>query len=194
MVVPRFELIPLPAGIDGFNGIIDGFVTGQVTEMEKTLEDWAPSSDVGSSLWADYQVIGVSPRMISVLLRRNHYLAGTAHPAGTAHVTINYDLEGDRQISLSDLFLPGSDYLTELVSLAETELGYLEFETDPLSADEATFLNWNIGPGGLLISFNTYQIASYAAGPIQVTIPFGALEGLLDPAGLAAEFFPALGG
>ena len=42
---------------------------------------------------------------------------------------------------------------------------------------------WNISAEGLVITFNEYQVAAYAAGPQEVVIPFAALKDILDPQG-----------
>jgi hypothetical protein len=48
---------------------------------------------------------------------------------------------------------------------------------------EENYKNWNISPKGLEISFDPYQVASYAAGPHEVTIPLSALTDVIDPNG-----------
>jgi hypothetical protein len=43
--------------------------------------------------------------------------------------------------------------------------------------------NWNITPDGLLITFDMYQVAPGASGPLQVLVPYAQLQGVIDPQG-----------
>jgi uncharacterized protein YecT (DUF1311 family) len=44
---------------------------------------------------------------------------------------------------------------------------------------------WDFSPAGLLVQFEPYEVASFAAGPVSVTIPWGALEDDLSDAAQA---------
>ena len=55
---------------------------------------------------------------------------------------------------------------------------------------ESNFSAWAITPWGLQIAFGDYQVAAYAAGMSQITIPYASLAGIAGASGplaLAAE-------
>ena len=114
--------------------------------------------------------------------------AGGAH-VSMVHTVINYDLTANRPLALADLFRPGVDALQ---TVADYCINDLRQRQDALFPDYAStgaaprpenYQVWSITPLGLLITFEEYQVASYAAGPQTVLIPYPALETLLDPLG-----------
>lgn len=115
------------------------------------------------------------------------YSNGAAHP-GDYHLTINYDLQAGRELSLGDLFLPNSNYLETISNYCVSELGKREvgfeggFEEGARPALE-NYRNWNVAPDGLLITFDTYQVAPGAAGPQAVIVPYDRLQEAMDPQG-----------
>jgi hypothetical protein len=116
-------------------------------------------------------------------------LAQTAHPYHYT-ITYTYDLAGNRPLALSDLFQPGSAYLERIATEAVEQLTAREILLFPEGAipTEENYRNWNITPEGLLITFDEYQVAPYAAGPQTVTIPYSELADLINPAGPLAAF------
>jgi len=63
----------------------------------------------------------------------------------------------------------------------------LEWEEGALPAPE-NYQRWNITPDGLLISFDEYTVAPYAAVPQAVLVSYEVLKQLIDPGGLLAPF------
>jgi len=63
----------------------------------------------------------------------------------------------------------------------------LVFEEGALPIAQA-YQHWNLQPGGLLITFDEYQVAPYSAGPQRVLVPYSSLRDILDPAGPLAPF------
>jgi hypothetical protein len=47
--------------------------------------------------------------------------------------------------------------------------------------DLANYKTWNITPSGLVVTFDPYQVAAYAAGPQEVLIPYDALSAIYLP-------------
>lgn len=83
---------------------------------------------------------------------------------------------------------PGTDYLGLIASYYQDELSRRNIGYDGLFVSGAdptpeNYRNWNITPGGLLISFDPYQVAAYAAGPQEVLIPYAKLSAIIDPNG-----------
>jgi hypothetical protein len=114
------------------------------------------------------------------------YSDTAAHP-GLYSITLNYDLGQGRELSLGDLFVPESDYLEALSEHCKAELQkqpYSDsFFLDGAQPTQENYRNWNITPDGLMITFDEYQVAPYAAGPQTVIVPYEGLAGLIDPQG-----------
>jgi hypothetical protein len=120
------------------------------------------------------------------------YSDGAAHPYSYT-ITYTYDLEKGQEISLDQLFLPGSNYLELIASYCKNELskrdiGFDGFFTTGADPTPENYRNWNITPDSLMITFDPYQVAAYAAGPQVVTIPYGELHGLINPQGPLEQF------
>jgi hypothetical protein len=114
------------------------------------------------------------------------YSDGAAHP-GLYSITLNYDLGQGRELALGDLFLPNSAYLEAIANYCVTELskqpGFDEPWSDGAKPTPENYDNWNITPDGLLITFDMYQVAPGASGPIQVLVPYDQLQAVIDPQG-----------
>jgi hypothetical protein len=129
--------------------------------------------------------------LVSVRLEMVTYLGG-AHP-NTAYYSLNYDLTEGRSLALADLFKPGSAYLEKLSTYCLKTLRSREdvrlFGEKAGTAPEAqNYTVWNVTPDGLLITFNEYQVAVYAAGPQLVLVPYARLKDFIDPGGPLAQY------
>jgi hypothetical protein len=108
--------------------------------------------------------------------------------------TVTYDLEAGKDIQLAQLFMPGSDYLERTANYCITQLsarniGFESFSNGALPL-QANYGNWNITAEGLMITFNEYQVAPYAAGAQEVVVPYAELQSVIDPHGPLAGFLP----
>ena len=122
------------------------------------------------------------------------YAAGAAHPYHYS-LTLNYDLEQGRKLSMSELFPKDSDYLGVIsryciAELSKRDIGFYGGFERGAEPEAKNYRNWNITANGLMITFDEYQVAPYAAGPQTVTIPYGALTTVIDPQGPLAMFVP----
>jgi hypothetical protein len=54
---------------------------------------------------------------------------------------------------------------------------------DEIPPDPAYFALFTLGADSLTVFFPPYAIASYAAGPSEVSLPYAALRGVLDERG-----------
>lgn len=99
----------------------------------------------------------------------------------------NYDLATGEPIRLSDLFHGGTAYLDTLAArvterlVADRGTGWM-FE-DEIPPDPDYFSIFTLGADSLTVFFPPYAIASYAAGPSEVSVPYAALRGVLDERG-----------
>ena len=172
-----------------FNQSAKALVEHVIDFFKKDLENMGelPPDMVSheSSLNIDYEIIHAEDDLISVLFGISIYYAGAAHPS---HFTeaLNFDLINNSVADLSSLFKPGTDYLLFLSDYCLDDLqkqGVLEWEDGALPKLE-NYRVWNISTDGLMITFDQYTVAPYAAGPQKVTIPFDQMSDVLDPAGL----------
>ncbi|MBV9959093.1 MAG: DUF3298 domain-containing protein, partial [Acidobacteria bacterium] len=99
-------------------------------------------------------------------------------------------------LRLADLFKPGANYLEAIsrysVSDLKKRLGPEgvddEWIQNGAGPDAGNYQGWNISKKGLAITFDPYQVASYAAGPQRVVIPYSVLKDIIKPDGPLAPF------
>jgi hypothetical protein len=108
------------------------------------------------------------------------FWSGAAHPYSWVE-TFNYDLATGHAVTLDQLFRPGFPYLDAISQYCLAELDRQGTLTFPEGAAPRAdnYRHWNVSPDGLVITFNSYDVAPYAAGPQVITIPYDALEGLV---------------
>ena len=145
----------------------------------------------GSFFSLNYALISPPGNLLSLQYHVEGYSDGAAHPY---HLTssFNYDLENGREISLDQLFLPGTDYLKTIsdyciAELSKRDIGF-EMFSDGAKPTPENYTVWNISADGLVITFNEYQVAAYAAGPQVVIIPFAALKDIINLQGPLTTF------
>ncbi len=148
------------------------------------------SPEIKSEVQIDYEVVNINPQVASIKLRESTYVEGAAHPLGI-YWPFNYSFKDNREIALADLFKPGTNYLGELSRLSKeslkSQLGdyytqeVVEFGTAPVSENFSTFF---LEKNKLVIVFNVYSVAAYAAGAQTVEIPYEKLGGFINPEGL----------
>lgn len=147
----------------------------------------------GSSFDVKYIVTGQAGDLWSIKFENMGYVDGAAHPYHFSR-TINYLLSEGRIVDLSELFLSGSNYLQVISDLCKAELATRDigFDMDIFASGAEplpeNYARWNLSNEGLIITFDEYQVAPYAAGPQVVTIPFAALQAIIDPQGPMALF------
>ena len=172
-----------------FNRSVDGFTTYALDEFRQWIVGGL--NEPGSTIWMTHTVNYATDDLVSVLFYVDGYVMGAAHPFHYSH-SLNYELGETRMLELADLFRPGSNYLEVMSRYCLDDLqrqGVLEWEEGALPQAE-NFQRWNIMPEGLLISFDEYTVAPYAAGPHEVLIPYTVLEPVTAPEGPLARFLP----
>jgi hypothetical protein len=111
-----------------------------------------------------------------------------AHPNTFFH-TFTFDTTTGASLSLSDIFVPGADYASLLSSTSrkllpqaiakKTGVSKSDIDTAMLTAGTTAvpenFRNWYIEGKNLVIIFEPYQVAAYAAGSQTISIPFSDL-------------------
>jgi len=143
-------------------------------------------TDPGSYFKADYEIINQIGHL-SLKLTFDTYVSGAAHPGGFTKA-YNFDLLTGEKISWTELFDTDSNYLQVISDRCGQKLLVKNMEeefTDIVSIREGTkpnldnFKTVNIGDSKLIITFDAYQVASYAAGPQIIEVPFNELRDVL---------------
>ena len=175
-----------------FTTEMQNFVQGLIADFKKNMASMGPPPiQATSSFDVRYQVVSPPGDILSINYQTEGYIAGMAHPYHLIY-TFNYDLEAGKDIALSDLFLPNTDYLGALSKYCASQLNTrnINFQEFSQGADPtpANYKNWNITSDGLMITFDEYQVAAYVAGPQTVTVPYSELKSLIDPNGALGPF------
>jgi hypothetical protein len=170
-----------------FNLRVSTLVQQETDAFKKGLADWTPVPGMmESSFMISYTVFSYDSRFASIQLFEDVYMAGAAHPSHQI-ISLVYDLQQGQDVALSQLFLPNSNYLQVIADYCKAELRKrnIAFDDQQQGADPSpeNYTVWNLSSDGLVITFNEYQVASYAAGPQTVVIPFAALKTIIDPQG-----------
>lgn len=184
--------IPQLTGTDdprvlAFNQRLEGLVMTEVDTFRQGFKQSpiTPMSN-GSFLEVSYTLVSQIGDLWSLKFDFNFYTDGAAHP-GLNSRTLNYDLAQGRELALGDIFLPNANYLEVISTYCIRELSQQPFFDGAFTtgADPTVenYRNWNIASDGLLITFETYQVAPGAAGPQQVLVPYTELTSILDPQG-----------
>ncbi|MFX0579605.1 RsiV family protein [Nocardia nepalensis] len=130
----------------------------------------------------DSQVVRIGTHVLSGHLVTSVYGAGAAHPNSfdSAHVT---NVDTGKAITLPDLFTDLQQGLNALSTQAQALVqqnpratGYSSSELTPTTEH---FQTWVATPEGMRIYLG--EIASHAAGNIDVLIPWSALDSVLRP-------------
>lgn len=178
-----------------FNTAMTNLVNTEINEFKKTVSE-LPLSDVSpsSSLDVTYTPVLQRGNLWSLKFDFAGYFAGAAHPY-LYSLTVNYDLDQGRELALSDLFLPNSNYLELIANYCIAELGkrdILGFDGSLPGAAPTpeNYRNWNITADGLLITFDESQVAANAAGPQAVNVPYSELQAVTNPEGPLAAVTP----
>ncbi|MBI3173375.1 MAG: DUF3298 domain-containing protein [Chloroflexi bacterium] len=176
-----------------FNVSMQMTVNEMVNGFKDSMKDQPATPIVaGSSFDVKYELLSPSGYIYSVKFNVMGYTDGAAHPYHFSK-TVTFNLETGKEVTLDKLFLPGSNYLQILSDISKTDLSARDIGFDPTfftGADPTpeNYKSWNITADGLLITFDEYQVAAYAAGPQTVTIPYSALKDIIDPNGLLGKY------
>lgn len=191
---------------NGFNELVASAMQARIDGFKQYLGDLNFSNlppemqKVTSTLIFDYSIESTSTDFVSAMLYSESYLVGMAHPSH-AMDSINFDSSLDKNIALSDLFLPGADYLKVISDYSFNDLmnqikngtydsteGYINQGGGTLP-DPQNFQIFSITKDDLIIHFSEYQVGPYASGPADAPIPWKSLSGILSPTGPLNHLF-----
>ncbi len=177
--------------VDAFNATAGAIVEHDVNEFKASLK-YQPTTPITSGSFIDvkYEVLSPPGDILSLKFNGMGYGDGAAHPYHYSQA-LNFDLEKGVEVQLFQLFQSDASYLQVIADYCKTELATRDIAFDAFQAGaeptEENYRNWNITPDGLMITFDEYQVAAYAAGPQIVTIPYAALSSIINPDGPLAK-------
>lgn len=178
-----------PAIETKFNQLAKTRAMSSVTEFRKAMMAQTAAdlksfpAGMTNTLGVSYNVEFANENIVSISFLLSEYTGG-AH-GNFATETLNFDLKSGKEIKLADLFQPGAKYLKKLsdysINDLKTRLGEMsdeEWIKNGASENAENFGSWNLTKKGLMINFDPYQVAAYAAGPQTVIIPYSELSGI----------------
>ena len=185
------ELSGISAGTAAkFNELSKTLATSSTAEFRKdmmaqTAEDLKYLPDgINSYLEVSYNVEWATNDVVSIKFLESFFNGGI-HPSYATSV-LNFDLKSGKEIKLADLFQPNSNYLKMIsdYSIADLKTRLTDLSDDDwiatgAEAKEENYKSWNLTKKGLMITFDPYQVAAYAAGTQTVIIPYSKLKGIM---------------
>ncbi|MES3005918.1 MAG: DUF3298 domain-containing protein [Patescibacteria group bacterium] len=135
------------------------------------------------------------PNLISIRLIESFFESGAAHP-GHFIETLNYNTSTGMEVTLDDVF-SSSDYLQRISSYTRAELQkkigsdeniYPQI-TSGTTPDKENFSSFMFADTGLIIIFQEYQVAAYAAGVQEVFVHYSAIRDIIDQNGPLSFLF-----
>ena len=113
------------------------------------------------------------------------YYEGGAHGINQ-HLTMNFDRETGRQLSLADVFAPGYEHRLNEVLLEALQqktgtknLSQLHDKGYLYSMDMFASENFILGDDTITFIYNPYEIAPYAVGTTELTIAYSDIDDIL---------------
>lgn len=195
---PRIVAAGTPAAVTVLNRFIqsqlleysdpDGRQPVSLDELAKMfINDYNAIPD-NMGLWEMERGMAVSfaaDHLATLAFSESGYTGG-AHPfSGQRYFVL--DLDTGKQLTLNDLLAKG--YETELNAAAERAFRQERGLPPSASLEEAGFwfannvfkVNTNVGLSqrGLVFNFNPYEIAPYAMGPTEFTVPYADIRALV---------------
>src|SRR3990167_5297600 len=174
---------PYQKGIDGFNKIVTDIAQQYITSFKNNI-----NQDKAKEYNLFYSIV--------IIKADHHLIVGVRfEPLRGAYKTLNYDLTENKQIQLSDLFIPNANYLTlfsqytdnlffknpdPVYKRMDLPKGDKEVLLKMIQPDSVNYANWNVSQKGFFISFNNINIGSYTFYQNSV-IPFSILENIIRP-------------
>lgn len=182
---PTVQNVADPNVQTDLNQAIKNKIDAMISSFNSDVKQNAlPNFAQKSSLNISYETSLLDNNVASFKITNFEYVAGMAHPS-TVINGFNYNLKTNKQIVLTDLFNPGSDFYPALSQICRddlknqlTKMDYynkdmVEQGTDPKKP--ANFSEFVIGQNSFTIIFNQALVAPYVAGTMEVKIPYSQL-------------------
>ncbi len=180
-----------------FNKIVESKMEALLDTFRVWMKDRETPTEmtgVGSYYEAGDSVFYASNKIISIQFYEGYYFAGAAHPNNSSF-SINYDLVNNKELTLDNILTAGWEKkLSEICikSLREqknfppgTEDDWIERGAGP---EKKNFEVFNVTKEGILVTFVTYQVGSYAEGPSEVFIPYPEIKDIIKKDSMLKDF------
>lgn len=169
-------------------------VTDQVEDFKKNVlasGTYAKENDFMSGLDIRYEIAQAHEDIVSLSLQVSSFAAGAAHP-NNYNLTFNYQPSSaseNKELTLSHLFKEDSNYLDKLSEISRQDLNN-QFKDEPEMTElikpgtepvADNFKNFVLKKGTLVLIFDPYQVAPYAAGTRTVSISKDKIKNILIP-------------
>lgn len=192
-VYPQLASETMRDGIDNFNELAMAIVQDEINQFRAKVKDYSfaqktlPRTKITNNLYIDYNTSYIKSKhdhIISIRFTIQGFITGISQPYHH-HRVINYNLDTSQEIELSDLFLPGSNYLALLSNYTSARLNRHLRNKDAISYGTApmpgNYQIWNIKPNGLLITFEESQVAPRIQGAQTIFVPYSVLREIASP-------------
>ncbi len=179
-----------------------GFNRRVLAQMQQAIKDFEPGPDAArNSFETNYNVLLAANDLISVEML-GYSDSGGAHP-NTGFWSLTYDLSGNQELQLEDIFKPDSDYKTAIAKYVVADIdkraAALEEEDakreerkpnpreEPLMTIEQLpeLSDWGMTPHGLTVYFDFPHVIAVFD---RTFIPYSVFDGHLKPNGPVARF------
>ena len=181
----QFQIVKIDGTGDvatAFNEAVDTIIEGTENFFEPGTTTIA-AGDVTSDYDIGTKVSDVTNERISLQTNEYWYGHGAAH--GNYFITNRHFLVDDKRLlEASDIF-EGDDWQGTLGQRAldaiKTKLGedFFASSDEDVKTIAVDPLRWDFSEEGLIVQFNIYEVTAYAMGAPTVTIPWGALSGII---------------
>lgn len=176
-----------------FNELVKSKVDSVINNFQQnlnSLENTQAYFSQPATLKMHTQLHQLSSKTVSLSINTTEQFSGEASSRSFIH-TINYDLQNNKEISLSDIFKPGSSYLSYLTTYTKEEINsQLEklkqaegSEALPVSIEEKEeqFRNFLLTPTGVIIILEFSDPAYKLPEAFRIDIPYNKLKAVLKP-------------
>lgn len=163
--------------------LVEAAFRRQAREVGFELADTTVADDVADGLFtARGDVAAMTSSVLSYAVTVSSYYPRAAHGMYTTRY-LNYDIEGGKVFSLSDILTPQGvaqlpDMLKEIALKLKASIGPVELTALP--SDNNFYVNIS---QDLVFVYQPYEIASYAQGEIALAVPVYLLADNLTPYG-----------
>lgn len=191
------QMAQITADNDSYRDELIAEADEMYTQSQTATDGFTPSF-YAYSYYAYASTARMDSRILSVLLVNSWYRGG-AHPT-SEQTAYNFDLQEQTILSLEDILLPDTreaflelvlQSLEDRISALNDALNgaglYSDYQQTVIASitGEPATVNWYFSDNGLVIYYNHYDIAPYAAGIVTVELPYSDLADILCP-----EYFP----
>ncbi|RAP36911.1 hypothetical protein B1207_05625 [Legionella quinlivanii] len=136
-----------------------------------------------NGLYINYQTKFSNASILSLLFNVSSNMRGAAHPSQSIKT---FNFFNGQEISLDSLFKPESDALNQIakfchdhfVKQGKADENWINEGTKPTAEN---YKSWYFTRSGVMIVFDTYQVAAYVYGPQKVLIPYSMLKSWIKP-------------